>query len=153
MSGVPDKDPGKRGQEGMRKIDQLAAGRTVIFTRRPTGSWLSENVPYVVEANGGRTCHFRNPATGGGTYDDAWAIERAEFIVLPAAGRTGQETARGEARATPCSAGRMPALRDAGLLPAGDGRKAAMTKQGIERRGGRKELVTASEIACYIYWK
>ena len=68
----------------MRKIDQLPAGCTVVFTKKPAGSWLTENVPYVVEANGGQTCHFRNLATGGGTYDEAWAIERAEFIVLAA---------------------------------------------------------------------
>ncbi len=66
----------------MRKIDQLAVGSTVLFTRKPAGSWLSENVPYVVEANGGQTCHFRNPATRGGTYDAAWALERAEFTVV-----------------------------------------------------------------------
>jgi hypothetical protein len=69
----------------MRKIDQLTVGSTVVFTRKPLGSWLTEGVPYVVEANGGKTCHFRNPVTGGGTYDDAWAIEGAAFTVVPAA--------------------------------------------------------------------
>jgi hypothetical protein len=66
----------------MRKIDQLAIGSMVVFTRKPLGSWLTEGVPYVVEANGGETCHFRNLATGGGTYDEAWAIEGAEFEVV-----------------------------------------------------------------------
>ncbi len=66
----------------MRKIDQLTVGSTVVFSRKPAGSWLSEKVPYVVEANGGRTAHFRNPATGGGTYDEAWAVESSEFQVV-----------------------------------------------------------------------
>jgi hypothetical protein len=65
----------------MRKIDQLTVGSTVVFTRKPVGSWLTEGVPYFVEANGGKTCHFRNPVTGGGTYDEAWAIRGAEFAV------------------------------------------------------------------------
>jgi hypothetical protein len=34
-----------------------------------------------VEANGGQTYHFRNPVTGGGTYDEAWAIEHAQSTV------------------------------------------------------------------------
>ncbi len=76
----------KRGPEAMRKIDLLPVGCTVVFAKKPAGSWLRENVPYVVEANGGRTCHFRSPATGSGTYDDAWAIERAEFTVLTGGG-------------------------------------------------------------------
>jgi hypothetical protein len=53
----------------------------VVFPREPAGSWLTDNVPCVVEANGGQTCHIRNPATGGGTCDDAWAIAQAEFTV------------------------------------------------------------------------
>jgi hypothetical protein len=65
----------------MRKIDQLPVGSTVVFTRKPAGSWLTENEPYMVEANGGKTCHFRNPTTGSGTYDEAWAIEQAEFRI------------------------------------------------------------------------
>jgi hypothetical protein len=65
----------------MRKIDQLFVGSTVVFTGKPAGSWLTENQPYIVEANGGKTCHFRHPVTGGGTYDEAWAIELAEFTV------------------------------------------------------------------------
>ena len=65
----------------MRKIDQLPVGSTVAFTKKPAGSWLTEHQPYVVEANGGRTVYFRNPVTGAGTFDDAWAIERAEFEV------------------------------------------------------------------------
>ena len=68
----------------MRKIDHLTVGSTVVFTRKPSGSWLSEGVGYLVEANGGKTCHFRNPVTGGGTYDEAWAIEGAEFTVQQA---------------------------------------------------------------------
>jgi hypothetical protein len=66
----------------MRKIHQLTAGSSVVFTKKPAGSWLTEHQPYVVEANGGKTAHFRNPATGGGTYDEAWAIESSEFTVL-----------------------------------------------------------------------
>ena len=49
--------------------------------RLTTGSWLSEEQPYVVEANGGKTAYFRNPATAAGTYDDAWAIEESEFTI------------------------------------------------------------------------
>jgi len=26
--------------------------------------------------------HFRNPVTGGGTYDQAWTIEQSEFNVI-----------------------------------------------------------------------
>lgn len=63
-------------------------GRTVVFTKKPAGSWLTERQPYVVDANGGKTVYFRNPLTGGGTFDDAWAIEQAEFAVQPAAGES-----------------------------------------------------------------
>jgi hypothetical protein len=61
----------------VRKIDRLTAGRTVTFARKPTGSWLTKHEPYVVEANDGRKAHFRNPATGSRTYDEARAIECA----------------------------------------------------------------------------
>jgi hypothetical protein len=70
----------------IRKIDRLTVGTTVIFTRKPLGSWLSVNVPYVIEANGGQTVQFRNPVTGGGTYDTAADIEHAEFTLYQAAG-------------------------------------------------------------------
>jgi len=60
----------------------------LTFTRKPLGSWLSEHVPYVIEANGGETVQFRNPATGGGTYDTASDIEYAEFTVHPAGGES-----------------------------------------------------------------
>ena len=63
----------------MKKIDRLTIGSTVIFTRKPLGSWLTENVPYVIEANGGMTVHFRNTISGGGTYDTAADIENSEF--------------------------------------------------------------------------
>jgi hypothetical protein len=65
----------------MRKIDQLNVGSTVVFQKKPLGSWLTENVPYVIEANGGMTVHFRNPVSGGGTYDTASYIEHSEFTI------------------------------------------------------------------------
>lgn len=65
----------------MRKIDRLVVGSTVVFSRKPAGSWLTEHEPYLVQANGGKTCHFCHPVTGSGTYDDAWTIEQAEFTV------------------------------------------------------------------------
>jgi len=64
-----------------RKIDQLVVGSTVVFTKKPPGSWLSENKPYIIEANSGKTVHFRNPASGGGTFDRAFAVEDSEFTV------------------------------------------------------------------------
>ena len=66
----------------MKKIERLIVRSTVIFTKKPAGSWLTENEPYIVEANGGKTVHFRNPVTGGGTYDQAWTIEQSEFTVI-----------------------------------------------------------------------
>jgi len=77
----------------MKKIERLIVRSTVIFTKKPTGSWLTENEPYIVEANGGETVHFRNPVTGGGTYDQAWAIEQSEFTVSSKARENGQRYA------------------------------------------------------------
>ena len=68
----------------MKNVDRLTVGSIAVFTRKPHGSWLTENVPYVVEANSGETVHFRNPATGSGTYDTASAVERAVFTLYPA---------------------------------------------------------------------
>jgi hypothetical protein len=68
----------------MNKIQQLSIGSTVIFTKKPVGSWLTENQPYIVEGNSGKSVAFRNPATGGGTYDQAWQIEHSEFTVQAA---------------------------------------------------------------------
>ena len=65
----------------MKKIDRLTIGSTVVFTKKPLGSWLRENVPYVVESNSGQTVHFRNTITGGGTFDKASDVEYAEFII------------------------------------------------------------------------
>jgi hypothetical protein len=59
----------------------MPTGSTVIFATKPLGSWLSEGVPYVIEGNSGQTAHFRNPATGGGTFDAAYAVEHAEFTI------------------------------------------------------------------------
>jgi hypothetical protein len=59
----------------MRKLDRLVVGSTVVFSKKPLGSWLTANVPYVIEANSGNTVHFRNPVSGGGTYDTAVDIE------------------------------------------------------------------------------
>ncbi len=68
----------------MKKVDRLVVGSTVVFSKRPLGSWLSENRPYVVEFNSGDSVYFRNKATGGGTYDRAADIEYSEFEVLEA---------------------------------------------------------------------
>jgi hypothetical protein len=65
----------------MRKIDELVTGSTVVFTKKPPGSWLSENTPYVIEGNSGKSVHFRNPATGGGTYDTDFSVEYSAFTV------------------------------------------------------------------------
>jgi hypothetical protein len=65
----------------MRKIDRLAVGNTVIFRKKPPGSWLSENVPYVVDFNTGKTVSFRNAISGSGTFDSASLVEYSEFIV------------------------------------------------------------------------
>jgi hypothetical protein len=65
----------------MKQIDRLIVGSTVVFAKKPLGSWLSEDVPYVVEANSGRTVHFRNAITGGGTFDSAAAVEYSEFTI------------------------------------------------------------------------
>jgi hypothetical protein len=35
----------KRREESMRKIDQLTVGSTVVFSKKPIGSWLTEEVP------------------------------------------------------------------------------------------------------------
>jgi hypothetical protein len=69
----------------MSKLDQLKVGSTVVFSKKPAGSWLTENEPYIVEAIQGKTIYFRNPATGGGTFDQARWVERAEFTVQAAA--------------------------------------------------------------------
>lgn len=68
----------------MKKVDRLVIGSTVAFSKRPPGSWLSENRPYLVEFNNGESVCFRNKATGGGTYDRAADIEYSEFKVLEA---------------------------------------------------------------------
>ena len=65
----------------MKKIDRLTIGSTVVFTKKPLGSWLSENVPYLVESNSGQTVHFRNAITGSGTFDRASDVEYAEFTI------------------------------------------------------------------------
>jgi hypothetical protein len=31
----------------MRKIDQLTVGSSVVFSKKPIGSWLTEHQPYV----------------------------------------------------------------------------------------------------------
>lgn len=69
----------------MSKFNQLTVGSKVVFTKKPAGSWLTENQPYIVEAIQGKTAYFRNPATGSGTFDQARLIERAEFTVQAAA--------------------------------------------------------------------
>jgi hypothetical protein len=72
------------GNQTMSKINQLAVGSTVIFSKKPAGSWLTENQPYIVEAIG-KAIYFRNPVTGGGTFDQARLVERSEFTVQVAA--------------------------------------------------------------------
>jgi hypothetical protein len=71
-------------EKRMKKIDRLFVGSAVVFSRRPLGSWLSEDQPYVVELNSGETVDLRNAATGGGTYDRAADIDYSEFRVLGA---------------------------------------------------------------------
>jgi len=66
----------------MRKIDRLTVGSTVVFSKRPLGSWLSEQREYIVEINSGETVGFRNARTGGGTYDRASDVEYSEFTIL-----------------------------------------------------------------------
>ena len=68
----------------MKKADRLVIGSTVVFSKRPLGSWLSENRPYVVEFNNGDSVYFRNKVTSSGTYDRAADIECAEFDLLEA---------------------------------------------------------------------
>jgi hypothetical protein len=65
----------------MKKATSLIPGATVIFSKKPPGSWLSEGVPYFIESNYGKTVHFRNPVFGGGTFDSVENIEYAEFTV------------------------------------------------------------------------
>jgi hypothetical protein len=65
----------------MRKIDRLVVGSTVVFRKKPPGGWLSENVPYVVDFNTGKTVSFRDPITGSGTFDPASLVEYSAFTV------------------------------------------------------------------------
>jgi hypothetical protein len=76
----------RRSVEHTRKINLLMVGSIVAFAKKPLGSWLSEAVPYAIEGNNGQTVHFRDPATGGGTFDAAWAIAHADFTLQHAAG-------------------------------------------------------------------
>lgn len=64
------------------KFDTLQVSDCVIFTKTPPGSWTSIGDVYEVEWKSARKAYFRNTKTGGGTYDDAWAINKADFTII-----------------------------------------------------------------------
>ena len=68
-------------KDRVRKIDRLVVGSTVVFRKKPPGSWLSENVPYVVDFNTGNTVSFHNANSSSGTFDSASLVEYSEFSV------------------------------------------------------------------------
>lgn len=65
-----------------RKSSMLAVGTIVIFSVVPLGSYLTPGRTYRIEHIDRRAVHFRNVATGTGTFDDKRAIDRSTFAVV-----------------------------------------------------------------------
>lgn len=52
----------------MLNSERIKDNDVIVFSKRPTMSWVSENTPYKITING-NTIHYHNTMTGGGTYD------------------------------------------------------------------------------------
>lgn len=61
-------------------FQKLKEGDLIVFKRTPSGSWCKAGEPYFVEYKSQNTAYFRNANTGGGTYDNAWAINQAAIV-------------------------------------------------------------------------
>ncbi len=69
----------------MSLFGSLKVGQVVVFAQRPCGSWLNENEPYQVEWKTNDSAYLRSLKRGSGTFDKAWAINRA---IIAKAART-----------------------------------------------------------------
>lgn len=58
-----------------------ADGSTIIFTRKPNGSYASEGVAYLVKHYGKRTVDLQSVENGSHTQEQAYAFARSVWHV------------------------------------------------------------------------
>jgi hypothetical protein len=65
-----------------RKSSMLATGTLVRFSVVPSGSYLTAGRTYRVIGTDRRAIHFWDDLRQCGTFDERWAVDRAEFTIL-----------------------------------------------------------------------
>lgn len=66
----------------MEAQSNLKAGKHIVFSKKPAGSYTREGETYLIEEVSEKYVYFSNITNGGKTYDPISLVKAAQFEIL-----------------------------------------------------------------------